>query len=144
MRLVDDWCRQERPKRARVRDRERPTHDVVGRQLARAGPVGEVGRRTGEAAQGLTVGVTDDGHDEPALLEVDRNPEVDVAVDDRAASSPDGGVQLRVVAQGLDDGTGDEWKVGETDALLLAEPLFVSLANLVDALRSRPRSTASV
>ena len=46
---------------------------------------------------------------------------------------PDGRVQLRVVAQGLDDGTGDEWKVRETDALLLAEPLFVSLANLVDA-----------
>ena len=82
LRLVDDRRRHERPERARVRDRERPAHDVVGRQLARAGPVGEVGHRAGEAAQRLTVGVAHDGHDEPALVEVDGDPEVDVVVDD--------------------------------------------------------------
>ena len=133
LRLVDDRRRQEGPERARVRDRERPAHDVVSRQLARAGPVGEVGHRSGEAAERLTVGVVHDRHDEPSLVEVDGNPEVDVAVDDERVVA-DRGVQLRVVAKRLDHGPGDEGKVGETDALLLAEPVLVGLANLLDAL----------
>ena len=60
----------------------------------------------------------------PSLVEVDGDPEVDVAVDDERVVA-DRGVELREVAQGLDDGPGDEGKVGEADPLLLAEPVLV-------------------
>ena len=54
-------------------------------------------------------------------------------MDDKRVVS-DGRVQLRVVAQGLGHGTGDEGKVGETDPLLFAEPVLVRFAHPFDPL----------
>ena len=64
-------------------------------------------------------------------VEVDGDAEVDVAVDDQLVVA-DRRVDVRELADGVDDGAGDERQVGEAEALLGLERVLA---------RPRTRST---
>ena len=53
-----------------------------GISFLRAGPAGEVVDLPGDGPQPLALGLADDGDDEPLVVEVDGDAEVDEAVDD--------------------------------------------------------------
>ena len=59
LRLVDDRERQHRAGRAVVGDRERAAGDLVGHQLLRPGPAGEVVDLPGDGAEPLALGAAD-------------------------------------------------------------------------------------
>ena len=86
----------------------------------------------------LAVGLVHDRHDEALEVEVDRDAQVDVVVDDQRAVAHRR-VDVRELPDGVDHGQGDERQVGEAEALLGLERLAVAAPDLLDAARSRPR-----
>ena len=115
--LVDDRRRQEGAEGPGVGDRERPARDVVGAQLLRPGPVGQLVDATGHAPQRQLLGVLHDGHDESLVVEVDGEAQVELMVHDQRVVA-DRGVEMRPLVQRLDRGPGHEGQVGEREALL--------------------------
>ena len=62
-----------------------PPGDVVGPELLRPRPAGEVADLAGDGPQPLAVGVVDDRHHQALEVEVDGDAEVDVVVHDQLA-----------------------------------------------------------
>ena len=71
----------------------------------------------GDGPQPLVVGVVDHRGEQALEVEVDGDRQVHVVVHDELAVA-DRGVHVRELAQGVDDGPGDERQVGEAEALL--------------------------
>ena len=91
-----------------------------GTQLLGARAGGQVVDRAAQAEQVLLVGVADHRHDQ-AVLERDRNPEIDVLlVDDVVAV--DRRVDDRELAKRVDDRLGDEGREGQLRAGALRTP----------------------
>ena len=68
---------------------------------------GQVGDLVGEGPQALAAGVVHHRHDEGLEVDVDGDAEVDAAVHDQHVVA-DRGVHVRELAEGVDDGPGDE------------------------------------
>ena len=82
LRLVDDRHRQHAAGRAVVGDRERAAADLVGAQLAAAGPAGEVVDLAGDRPQPLGLGVAHHRHQQTLVVEIDGDADVDEVVHD--------------------------------------------------------------
>ena len=129
--LVDDGRAELLSEDAGVGDGEGAGADFVGLELLGAGALGEIGDGAGDAEEALFFGVLDDGNDE-SPVERDGDADVDVlAVADGVA------FHLRVddghLAQGGDDGAGDERHVGELDAVALLIFVFFFFPDFDDA-----------
>ena len=104
------------PKRSGVGDGEaRPDH-VVRLELSVPRLVGELAYPTGDGDQPELVGVTDGGDDEPLLIEVYGDPEVDPVVEHRLALlEVVGAVDHREGAESADRCPCNERQVGERE-----------------------------
>ena len=96
--------------------------------------VGEVVDVAGDGPEALVVGIVDDRGEEPLEVEVDRDRQVHVVVQDERAVA-DRGVHVRELVQRVDHRPGDERQVGEAEALLVLE--------LPSRTARRTRSTSS-
>ena len=123
----------QRAERPGVGDGERAAADVVETQPLVAGPVGHVADPAGHAPQVELLGVVHDRDDEPFVVEVDGDPQVDVVVDDQRVVAHRG-VEVGEVGQGLDRGPGGEGQVGEAEPLLGPEAIAVGPTDLLDPL----------
>ena len=141
LRLVDDRRVEQRPTAAGVGDGERPTGQVVGRDLVVAGAVGQVGDRPGEAGDVEVPRVLDDG-DEQALLGVHGDGEVLLAVVDDLLAV-DAGVDVRVGLQRLDRGEGEERQVAELDPLAGSNSLLALARSRATLVRSTSTTVVS-
>src|SRR5439155_15026391 len=104
--------RDGRAGRARVRDRERPTGDVVGGEPLRPGTRGEVGDLLGQRDEALVLRGAHDGHDQTLVIEIDGDAEVHVVVHQELAVT-DRRVHVRVRGDRVDDRAGHEWEIAE-------------------------------
>ena len=109
-----------------------PPPSSSGRDLVRAGPLGQVGDLARDPAEAEVAGVVDDRHQQPALG-VHRDAEVlGVVVGDRAGLLVDRGVHRRVRLERLDGGLGEERQERELDALAGLEVLLRLLPQVRD------------
>ena len=131
--LVDDRQRHVRAVGTRVRDRERAAEHLVGEELLVAGPGGEVADLAGDGAEPLAVGVADDRRDQTLEVEVDRDGQMDVVVDDETVAV-DRRVHVRELVDRVTEGTGHEREVGEREALARPPFRLVRFAHAGDAL----------
>ena len=81
----------------------------------------------------------DDRDDQPLVVEVDGDAQVDLVVHDQRVVAHRG-VEVRELVQRLDHGPGDEGQVGEREALLGLELRAVRRAAPARPARSRPRA----
>ena len=105
------------PKGTRVRDRERPTTQVVGTELRATRPRGEVRDLASDGAESFVLHVANDGCEEALVVEVDGDAEVDMIVQDET-SLGDRRVEIGVLLQRLDECARDEREVGERESLV--------------------------
>ena len=95
--------------------------------------VGEVVDLAGDEPQALAVGVADHRGDEALEVEVDRDRQVDVVVDDQRVVA-DARVDLRELVHGVAERARDERQVGEREALGRLPLGLVRGAHAFDAL----------
>ena len=123
---VEDRHDEVRAEVAGVVDGERAAAEVVEPELVRPGAVGDVGDRDVEAVDRERVGVADDRHDQ-ALVDRDRDPDVDPALGQQALLGPVG-VEGRVPLEGLGGRLDDERDVAEADPLLRLVGAFLAFS----------------
>ena len=136
LRLVDDRHGEVGAEGPVIGDREGAAADVVGRELAGPGPIGQVPDPSGHSPERDLLGPVDDGHDQPLVVEVDGDAEVHLVVEDQGLVAHRG-VEVRVVPQRLDRRPRDEGQVGEREALLGLEALPPRTADPFDVLEVR-------
>src|SRR5215211_2314936 len=127
LRVVDDRDGDHGAKSARVVHRERPSRDVVGRELSVPRLPDDLVYLAGEAQSIQLVGVADDGYDQGSLLQVHRDADVDLLAQHDPVPVPHG-VEDRMLLEALDHRLDDERQVGESHAFAFDELLLDTLA----------------
>src|SRR5665213_1667737 len=82
LRLIDDRPGEQSAKRTRVRDRHRTSGEFIGPETLCSRSLRDVTNRAGDLLEVEEFGISNDGDDEPLTVNVDRDPEVDVVMND--------------------------------------------------------------
>ena len=128
-----------RAERAHVRDREGAADDIVGTELLALRARREIADLTRDEPQPLAVGVADDRRDQALEVEIDRDAEVQIAMDDERLAV-DARVDVRVVVHDVAERAHDEREVGEREALFRL-PLPPDASRRVRSTRSKSTRT---
>src|SRR5215217_918989 len=120
LRVVYDRRGSDAPKGAGVVHGEGAPRYVFGAELLAPGALHEVVYPAGEADEVQLVGAADDGYDQGSLLQVHRDPDIDLLAEHDPVPVPHR-VENRLLFESLHGGLDDERQEGEFDSLALGE-----------------------
>ena len=99
----------------------------------RSGAVGQIVDLAGDRPQPLGLGGPDHGNEQPLIVEIDSDADVDEVVHDQILIGH-AGVEVGELAERVHHGAGDERQVGEAEALGRLEGVLLPAPGLLDLL----------
>jgi len=118
LRLIDDRTGKQSAERSGVRDREGSSGEFIGSETLRPCSLRDVAYRMRELVQVEEFGASNYGDDETLVVDVDRNPEIYVEMNDEFIVT-NRRVESRKVAKRFDGRNRVEGQVTQTEALSL-------------------------